>query len=121
MYSKDAVVFVYKELWAAGLGEVLTCEREPDNASDRYAVAVKKEGTVVGHLPRKLTRVCSLFLRWGGTVDCIVTGHGRYSADLPQGGLEVPCSLIFKATPKEVLKLKKMWKNNGLSNLYTCK
>ena len=31
---------VYKELWAAGLGEVLTCEREPDNASDRYAVAV---------------------------------------------------------------------------------
>ena len=31
---------MYKELWAAGLGEVLTCKREPDNASDRYAVAV---------------------------------------------------------------------------------
>ena len=31
---------MYKELWEAGLGEVLTCEREPDNASDRYAVAV---------------------------------------------------------------------------------
>ena len=40
---------MYKELWAASLGEVLTCEREPDNASDRYAVAAKKEGTVVGH------------------------------------------------------------------------
>jgi len=32
-------------------GEVLTCEREPDNDSDRYAIAVKKEGTIVGHFP----------------------------------------------------------------------
>ena len=31
--------------------EALTCEREPDNASDRYAIAVKMEGTIVGHLP----------------------------------------------------------------------
>jgi len=30
---------------------MLTCEREPDIASDRYAVAVKKEGTISGHLP----------------------------------------------------------------------
>lgn len=61
---------MYKEVWEAGVGEVLTCEREPDNASDRYAVAVKKEGTIVGHLPRKLTRVCSLFLRRGGIIEC---------------------------------------------------
>ena len=32
-------------------GEVLTCEREPDNDLDRYAIAVKKEGTIVGHFP----------------------------------------------------------------------
>ena len=33
---------VYKEIWAAALGEQLVCEREPYNPSDRYAVAVVK-------------------------------------------------------------------------------
>ena len=36
---------VYKEVWEAAVGEALVCEREPENASDRYAVAVKKEGS----------------------------------------------------------------------------
>ena len=43
---------VYKEVWEAGFGEMLTCKSAPDDASDRYAVAVKKEGITVGHLPR---------------------------------------------------------------------
>ena len=38
------------------------CERDPENASDQYAVAVKNEGTIIGHLPRKVSRVCSRFL-----------------------------------------------------------
>ena len=103
---------VYKEIWEVATGEVLICERELHNVRDRYAVAVKKSGTIIGHLPRKLSRVCSLFLRRGGTIVCTVTGGRRYSADLPQGGLEVPCSLLFKATPKEVQKLKTLWKKN---------
>ena len=39
------------------------CAKEsPKKASDRYAVAVKKEKrTLIGHLPRKVSRVCSLF------------------------------------------------------------
>ena len=56
-------------------------------------MAVKREGTIVGHLTRKITRVCSLFLRQGGSITCTVTGHRRYSSDLLQGGLEVPCML----------------------------
>ena len=59
--------FVYKKVWAATVGEVLVCEREPKNPSDRYAVAVKNEGTIIEHLPRKLLRVCLLFLGWGST------------------------------------------------------
>ena len=42
---------VYKEVWEASVGETLTYEREPGNAADRYAVAVKKDGSIVGHLP----------------------------------------------------------------------
>ena len=52
---------MYKEVWVAAVGEVLICEQEPDNAS----LPVKREGTTVGHLPQKLTRVCSLILRQG--------------------------------------------------------
>ena len=35
-----------------------------------------------------------LFLRHGGSIRCRVTASRRYSADLPQGGLEIPC--IYK-------------------------
>ena len=52
-------------------------ESEPENASGRYAVAVEKEGTVIGHLPRKLSQVCSLFLRRGGTIECTVIGRRK--------------------------------------------
>ena len=34
------IIRCYKEIWKASLGEVLTCEREPDTASDRYTIAV---------------------------------------------------------------------------------
>ena len=58
---------VYKKVWAATVGEVLVCKREPKNSSDLYVVAVKNEGTIIEHLLRKLSRVCSLFLRhWTG-------------------------------------------------------
>ena len=50
-----------------GGGELLVCEREPKNVSDRYAVAVKEELATIGHLPQKVPQVCSLFLRQGGS------------------------------------------------------
>ena len=74
---------MYCDVWEAAIGEVLDCEREPGNAKDRYAVAVKKDATVIGHLPRKISHVSSLFLRQGGSVQCTVTGRRRYSFDQP--------------------------------------
>ena len=68
---------IYKEVWEAVVGEALVCEREPENASDRHTVAVKQEGTIIGHLLRKLSQVCSLFLRRGGTIECTVTCRFR--------------------------------------------
>ena len=43
-------------------------------------------------------------------IDCIVTGGRKYTEDLPQGGLEVPCYLLLKAKPKEIAKVKKLAK-----------
>ena len=84
---------VYKEVWEAAVGESLVCEREPKNASDQYALAVKKELSQDIFLER--------YLRLGGTIECTVTGRRKYSADLANGKLEVPCSLLFKATLME--------------------
>ena len=99
---------MYKEILEAAVGEELVCVREPHNSHNHYAVAVKREDVLIGHLPRKLSRLCSLFLRRGGAIFCVVTGGRKYSVDLPLGGLEVPCTLLFKHKPKEVEKLKKL-------------
>ena len=56
---------VYGGIWEAAIGEVLVCEREPRNTADRYAMAVKRSGSMIGHLPKKMSHVCSLFLRRG--------------------------------------------------------
>ena len=101
---------VYQAIWTAAIGEVLPCVRELTNTEDRYAVAVQRSGITVGHLPKKVSRICSLFLRRGGYIHCTVSGNRRYSEDLPQGGLEIPCCVTFKAKPKEINKLKQVFK-----------
>ena len=40
---------VYESIWEAALGEQIGCTREPLNTNDRYAVALKKDGAVIGH------------------------------------------------------------------------
>ena len=99
---------IYRELWDAVVGEELECQREHSNATDMYAVAVIKDSTIVGHLPRKISRICTLFIRRGGVINCRVTGRRKYSTDLPQGGVEIPCLLLFKGEAKEIKKLVKL-------------
>ena len=94
---------VYKEIWLATLGEVLTCRRKTDNCHDRFAVSVLKGTDTVGHVPKKISSICSLFLWRSGTIMCEVTGGRQYSADLEQGGLEVPCKLSFICNDEERL------------------
>ena len=62
----------YKHIWAAVYGEELPCEREAGNQVDAFAVAVMKDGTVVGHVPKKISS--RLYLRRGGSIICRVTG-----------------------------------------------
>lgn len=96
---------VYQAIWTPTIGDELTCRREVANAVDRYAVGVYFDDNLVGHLPKKISTICSLFLRHGGQISCRVTGRRRHSTDLPQGGLEIPCILTFRATKKEIKKL----------------
>ena len=88
-------------------GEMLSCSRETGNRHDPFSVKVKKSATVVGHLPKKVSSTCSLFVRMGGSISCKVTGPKRYSANLLQGGLEIPCRLILSASRELIDKAKK--------------
>ena len=109
-YYCDSVVrgyHVYKDVWEATRSEVLKCTMETGNAFDSFAVSVIKRGNVVGHVPRKISAICSLFMRRGGTIHCKVTGSKQYSRDISQGGLEIPCLLIFTGDPKYIQKVTK--------------
>ena len=102
---------VYCENWTAVLGEELACEHESSNMVDRYAVAVKKDsGEIVGHVPKKISRMCSSFLDLGVQITAVVTGRRRYSSDLVQGGLEIPCDLRFTGHQQHIEKLKRIMK-----------
>ena len=53
---------VYQAIWLAAIREQLTCTLETGNPTDRYAVAVLKDSAIIGHLPKNISRICSLFL-----------------------------------------------------------
>ena len=73
---------IYMSTWDAIIDEELPCEREIGNERDRCAVAIKKDGMITGHQPRKISRPCSLFLRRGNHITCRMMGYRRYSSDL---------------------------------------
>ena len=99
---------VYQHIWTPIVGESLICAREEDNEHDRFAVAVvQSDGiadTIVGHLPRTISRLCSLFIGYHGSIRCTITGHHHYSMDMSNGGMEVPCRLHFLGVESELKK-----------------
>ena len=54
-----------------------------------------------------MSRLCWLFLKKPNTaIKCFMTGSRRYSSDLVQGGLEVPCKFLFTGgTPEQIVKV----------------
>ena len=104
---------VYKDIWNTEERETLRCMRE----TTTIAVFVVKEGVgTVGHVPKKISALCSLFLRRGGGILCTVDGGRRRSHDLPQGGLEIPCTLTFTSEQQSSIdKIRYLFK--GVDNV----
>ena len=42
------------------------CQSEPENAHDKYAIKVMKNQTIVGHVPRELSKYCSALINSDG-------------------------------------------------------
>jgi len=87
-------------------------EEKDDNMHDHFCVTVIKNDYVVGHVPKKISTVYSLFLCHGGSIVCTVTESRRYSQDLPQEGLEIPRELLFT---KYIEKAKHCFSLAGVS------
>ena len=103
---------VYHTIWTPIVGEVLPTKRELTNDYDRYAVAVLKDGEVVGHVPRALTKTTSFFLRYdGNVVFCEVSGE-RVNRGV-QLGVEVPCIYKFYGRRSHIKKLKELLSLNS--------
>uniref|UniRef100_A0A1X7UX22 Uncharacterized protein n=1 Tax=Amphimedon queenslandica TaxID=400682 RepID=A0A1X7UX22_AMPQE len=87
---------------------MLNCLRETSNLHDPYTVATVKDGVTVGHVPHKISALCSLFPRRQGSISCTVTGRRQRSADLVQCGLEIPCTLHFAGDKDSIDKIKQL-------------
>ena len=48
---------VYKSVWTPVTGEELYLGPEELNEHNKYAVAVRKNGEIVGHVPRSFSRI----------------------------------------------------------------
>ena len=91
------------------IGEELSTVRETANTHDRFAVTIRKGTLTIGHVTAEISKVCWFFLRRGGTIKCRVSTDRHCRSPLEQGGLEVPCELIFVADDLKLLKkLKKI-------------
>ena len=58
-------------------------------------VTVCKAGDeIVGHLPRNISTMYSIFIWRGGIIYCTVSRRRQYSRDLTQGGIEIQKKLL---------------------------
>ena len=100
------------------VGKIVDCKREARNPQDQYAVALRKDSVTVGHVPNVISCICTLFLRRGGIIIRNVTGPRKYSDDLPQGGLELPCTYRFIGPENVTKKARQLFdEQHGVSEL----
>ena len=99
---------IYKDIFMPTIGKTQDCRREASNSHDPYAVATIENDIDVGHVPRNISVPYSLLLRRGGSISCVITGARQHSSDLAQGGLEVPCKLVFNGPVKDIGKLQSL-------------
>jgi hypothetical protein len=78
----------YQEKWHPLQGDILPLAREPNNSTDKLAVAVIKNGDVVGHVPYNLVPTLSLFLKRDFNKAVVKGDRVNRGAGY---GLKVPC------------------------------
>ena len=87
----------YKRVWKPKENENLQCKYKMDNPFDVFSIkTVNLDDVIVGHLPRKISRITKLLLQRGAVVNAQLTStHYRRSLIL-QGALEIACKVTVK-------------------------
>ena len=67
-------------------------------------------GSIVGHIPKKISRYTRYVVEHGASVDAFVLATHHRPSPLIQGGLEIPIRLVLKLTGNEVNSAK-LYKN----------
>ena len=102
---------VYKNIWTAKQGEQLDVLKEPDNPMDKFAVCVKINEKIMGHLKKsksgRFTKTIFYFLLSDAYSSAWVKVAGK-RCNLGDGeGMQVPCKLSLSGQPKFVSLLRK--------------
>ena len=73
---------VYKNIWKSTVNKELETEMEPDNVMDKYAVCVKKNTSIVGHLPLgkngEFAKMIFYFLRTDQLAKKLILARGLF-------------------------------------------
>lgn len=90
----------YRKIWLPKLGQRLTVKRDKANLFDPYSIGLycQIKGkidklSIVGHLPREISRFCKFYLEYNGVINATVRMTKFRRSPLPQGGLEIPIKL----------------------------
>ena len=103
----------YKDV-KVSIGEVMFCEVENDNEFDEYAVALKKEDELAGHVPIELSKVFTEFLQNYGEIEAECIGV-RYNSGEGKG-MELPIDYRFIENLAYLKKLRKELKQLKLTD-----
>ena len=72
---------------------------------------IKEDVGTVGHVPKKISKLCHSFLARGGAV---ITGARHFADDLLQVCLDVPCKYNFMGDRALIQRLKHALKKMNL-------
>ena len=104
---------VYKDIWKPKLSQLLEVFHEQGNVYDPFAMAFKVKSaamltkSVIGHIPRNISRFCRYFMDYGGLLEAPVRDTVCRISPIPNKSLEIPVTLIVK---KGSTKSEVFWK-----------
>ena len=92
------------DCWDPWNGEVLPLEREPTNPEDQFAVAIKRSGETVGHVPFNLAPIISAFLKRSCNKGLVEVTGNRVNRGAGYE-LEIPCKYHFYGSTQYIARL----------------
>ena len=102
---------VYQIVWTPRLNEILPTEHKRNNLYDRHAIAAKKNlpgrltTSVVGYLPKELSRITRYIMQYGAVVTLKVVGTHHRRSPLVQVDLEIPVKVEVRIEFNEKNKM----------------